>query len=107
MTLGAFDQTVGALPGGRASAAPPGPQRTGRDGGRDLNLPTLARGGVSLLVRLQGIHGHTLVFAADLREQIAAGDAAPLEHPPRFAEADAAAPATTIDIAAAAIIALI
>ena len=62
---------------------------------------------MSLLGRLQGIHGHTLVFAADLREQIAAGDAAPLEQPPRFAEADAAAPATTLDIAAAAITALI
>ena len=35
------------------------------------------------------------------------GAAAPLEQPPRFAEADAAAPATTLDIAAAAITALI
>lgn len=126
MALGAFAQTVDSLPCGHASGAPPGPQLTGQDGGRDLNLHTLARGGVSLLGRLQGIRGHTLVFAADLREQIAAGDAAaadfcaavdehvrvsgaaaPLEHPPRFAEAYAAAPATTLHIAAAAITALI
>jgi putative flavoprotein involved in K+ transport len=126
MTLGAFDQTVGALPGGRASAAPPGPQLTGHDGGRDLNLHTLARTGVTLLGRLQGIRGHTLVFTTDLHERIAAGDAAaadfcaavdehvrvsgvaaPPEHLPRYAEAYTAAPASTLDIAAAGIAALI
>ncbi len=127
MTLGAFDQTVGALPGGRASAAPPGPQLTGQDGGRDLNLHTLARDGVTLLGRLQGIRGQTLLFAADLREQIAAGDAAaqdfcaavdeyvrrcgipaPPERRPRYTEAyPVAAPASTLDIAAAELTALI
>ncbi len=126
MNMGAFVQTVDSLPAGHASGAPPGPQLTGQDGGRDLNLHTLARAGVSLLGRLQGIRGHTLAFATDLHERIAAGDAAaadfcaavdehlrvsgvaaPPQHPPRYAEAYAAASASTLDIAAAGITTLI
>ena len=74
--MGAFAQTVDSLPGQHASGAAPGPQLTGLDGGRDLNLHTLARAGVLLLGRLQGIRGHSLAFADDVHEQIAAGDAA-------------------------------
>lgn len=72
--LGAFDQEVATLPGGHARTAPPGPQLTGRDGGCDLNLHTLAREGVVLMGHLREANGQSLTFAPDLRQQIAAVD---------------------------------
>jgi putative flavoprotein involved in K+ transport len=50
------------------------PQVTGVDGGRTLNLHTLARDGLALLGHFMGVTGRTLQFAADLAEQIAAAD---------------------------------
>lgn len=73
--LGAFAQTVATLPGGDPRNVPPGPQFTGRDGGRDLNLHTLARDGVQLAGHLEGFTGAQAHFAADLHARIAEGDA--------------------------------
>ena len=52
-----------------------GPQFTGRDGGRALNLHEFARDGMVLLGRLRGIDGGILSFAPDLYERLAAADA--------------------------------
>lgn len=74
--MGGFAQTVGSLPGGDPRNAPAGPQLTGQDGGRDLNLHTLARAGVHLLGRLEAADGDRLTFADDLRQRIDAADQA-------------------------------
>ena len=70
--VGVFDQTVDTQPPGRPKYV--GPQSTGRDGGHDLNLHTLARDGVVLLGRLEGIDAETVTFASDLHENIGASD---------------------------------
>jgi putative flavoprotein involved in K+ transport len=72
--LGIFDQTVDMIPGGHAKFAPPSPQQTGSDGGRDLNLHTLAGEGVVLLGRVQAVRDETLILAPDLQENIAKAD---------------------------------
>jgi putative flavoprotein involved in K+ transport len=70
--VGMFEQTVDTLPPGPPKFV--GPQQTGKDGGHDLNLHTLARDGVILLGRLQGISEGKVRFASDLRENIARSD---------------------------------
>jgi putative flavoprotein involved in K+ transport len=47
---------------------------TGRDGGRDLNLRTLRRRGVTLVGHFIGVTGRRARFAADLGETVAWGD---------------------------------
>ena len=71
--LGWFERTVDDLPPGvRTGQA--NPQLTGSDGGHDINAHTLARQGVRLLGRLQGIRDGKAVFASDLAENLAWSD---------------------------------
>ncbi|CAA9577507.1 MAG: Putative monooxygenase [uncultured Thermomicrobiales bacterium] len=49
--------------------------RSGRDGGRDLNLHRFARDGVTLLGRVTGARGHLLDLADDLHANLAYADA--------------------------------
>jgi putative flavoprotein involved in K+ transport len=72
--VGWGSQTVDDLPPG-ARAGLPNPQLTGAGGGHDLTVSTLARAGVVLLGRLQGVHDGKAVFASDLAESLAWGDA--------------------------------
>ncbi|MFI5227091.1 MAG: NAD(P)-binding domain-containing protein, partial [Candidatus Limnocylindrales bacterium] len=71
---GYLDQTVAALPspGARLFA---NILATGHGGGHDLHLRTLQAMGVTLVGHLSGIEGRTAVFAADLAETVAWGDA--------------------------------
>jgi putative flavoprotein involved in K+ transport len=71
---GWFDRTVDTLPPGMRAGLP-NPQFTGSDGGRDLNVHTLAEEGVVLMGRLLGMREKTMVFAQDLAETLAWGDA--------------------------------
>lgn len=68
--LGLLDQTVDDLDS-PADRFAPNPQATGRDGGRTMNLHGLARDGVELLGRFEGVEGGTLRFAPDLHERLA------------------------------------
>lgn len=77
--LGGFEQTVDTLPGGDVRQAPPGPQLTGQDGGRDLNLHTLRRDGVRLVGHLEDATGEVVRFASDLGRHIADADAAAID----------------------------
>jgi putative flavoprotein involved in K+ transport len=70
--VGMFDQTVDILPPGPPKFV--GPQSTGKAGGHDLNLHTLARDGVVLLGRLRDISDGKFWFASDLRDNIARSD---------------------------------
>ncbi len=72
--VGWMAQTVDDLPPG-ARAGLPNPQLTGAGGGHDLTVYTLARDGVALLGRLQGIQNGKAVFAPDLAARLAEGDA--------------------------------
>jgi putative flavoprotein involved in K+ transport len=126
--LGALAQTRDSLPGGDVRNAPPGPQLTGAGGGRDLNLHTLARDGVALLGRLEGVDGVRLRFAGDLAERLAEADraaanfcasvdahiaagglAAPAEAAPSYRQAYAAADSAprTLDLAASGVTAVV
>jgi putative flavoprotein involved in K+ transport len=71
--LGGFDRTVDGLPPGARDGGP-GPQLTGSDGGRDLNVHTLAREGVVLVGHCQGVRDGRVAFALDLAETLAKGD---------------------------------
>jgi putative flavoprotein involved in K+ transport len=51
------------------------PLSSGTHGGHTVSLQQLARDGVTLLGRLEGVEGRTLHFAADLEANVAAGDA--------------------------------
>lgn len=50
------------------------PQATGKDGGRDLNLHTLANIGVVITGRLLAFVGHKALIADDLSESVAKSD---------------------------------
>jgi putative flavoprotein involved in K+ transport len=71
--MGRWDHTVDDLPPGRPKFI--GPQTTGKDGGHDLNLHTLARAGVTLLGRVEDIDGPWIRFAPDLHENVTKSDA--------------------------------
>jgi putative flavoprotein involved in K+ transport len=122
--MGGFEQTVDNLPNGDPRNAPPGPQLTGADGGRDLNLHTLARNGVHLVGRLEAVENGSAYFAQDLAARITESDAgmqefclavdrfittngleAPSEPPPQYMQAYDAAPSapTALDLAQAGI----
>ena len=70
--MGWFERTVDDLPPG-VRTGQSNPQLTGGDGGHDINGHTLAREGVVLLGRLQGIRDGRAVFAPDLAENLAMG----------------------------------
>lgn len=72
--VGWFDRTVDDLPPG-ARTGLSNPQLTGADGGHDLSVHTLAREGVVLVGRLQGVYDGKLFFASDLAANLSWGDA--------------------------------
>lgn len=69
-----MDHTVDDLPSpmGRLVA---NLQLSGRDGGHDLNYRTLQATGVTLTGRFLGVEGDEVIFAPDLAESVAFGDA--------------------------------
>jgi putative flavoprotein involved in K+ transport len=71
--LGLRDKTVETLPSPNARFAC-NPQVTGKDGGRDLNVRTLAKQGVTLLGGLAAVDGDRLFFATNLQENLAKAD---------------------------------
>lgn len=72
--FGLLDQTPDDLedPGERFG---PNPMVSGRDGGETLNLHQFARDGIHLLGHLESFDGGRAIFAADLKENLAVGDA--------------------------------
>jgi putative flavoprotein involved in K+ transport len=64
----------GGLHGSATKGAGLGPQLTGQDGGRTLNLHTLARSGVTLLGRLEAICGTVVRFRPDLEATMTQAD---------------------------------
>lgn len=70
---GWFDRTVDGLPPG-ARTGQPNPQLTGGDGGHDISSRTVAREGVTLLGRLEGVSDGFAYFADDLAENLAWAD---------------------------------
>lgn len=68
-----FEHTPAELPTPGARLGP-NPIVTGRGGGHDLNLRTLARAGAELMGHVTGIDGDRLVVADDLDLSLAAGD---------------------------------
>jgi putative flavoprotein involved in K+ transport len=72
-SLGWFKRTVDDLPPGTRTGES-NPQLTGGDGGHDINAYTLARQGVVLLGRLEGIGNGRLTLGDDLAVNLARGD---------------------------------
>lgn len=72
---GFFDQTVDKLPSPKARFGA-NPQATGRDGGHNLNLHQFVRDGVTLLGHIADAQGGTVLFKADLKENLARSDKA-------------------------------
>jgi putative flavoprotein involved in K+ transport len=70
---GFFDRTPDKLPSPRARFAG-NPQVTGKGGGHNLNLHQFYRDGMILLGRIQGREDGRLLFAADLRQNLAKSD---------------------------------
>ena len=70
---GWFDRTVDDLPPG-ARTGQPNPQLTGGDGGHAISSRTVAREGVTLLGRLEGVSDGFAYFADDLAENLAWAD---------------------------------
>ncbi|HEY4753392.1 MAG TPA: NAD(P)-binding domain-containing protein, partial [Candidatus Limnocylindrales bacterium] len=71
---GFMGQTADQLPSPAARLIA-NPLTSGRGGGHDLHLRSLRGMGVTLVGRLMGIEGGVAVFAADLGESVAWGDA--------------------------------
>jgi putative flavoprotein involved in K+ transport len=71
---GFFDQPRAALPSPEARLTA-NQQLTGHGGGHDLNYRVLRALGVTLLGRFQGVSGGRAVFADDLAQSVAFGDA--------------------------------
>ena len=80
-----MSQTVADLPS-PASRLVGNFQATGRDGGHDLHYRVLRDMGVTLTGRMAGVDGHTVLFADDLAESVAFGDARYAEIPELLAE---------------------
>jgi putative flavoprotein involved in K+ transport len=70
---GFFEQTPADLPFPEARLSP-NPLVTGRRGGHDLNLRTLAAAGAHLMGHVRGVDGGRLVVEDDLAESVASGD---------------------------------
>lgn len=71
--MGFFDATVDTLRS-LADRLAPVPIQTGKDGGHDLNLRTLARAGVILAGRFTGCEGSQVSFADDLEDNVRRSD---------------------------------
>lgn len=72
---GFFDQTVDKLPSPKARFAG-NPQATGKNGGHSISLHQYARDGVKLLGHITGAQGGKVMFAPDLKENLAKVDKA-------------------------------
>ena len=72
---GFMDQRLDDIPAGPAARFMANPQATGRDGGHDLTTRTLQALGVELAGHVAGIDGNSVVFADDLADSVAFGDA--------------------------------
>jgi putative flavoprotein involved in K+ transport len=73
-----FDVPLSSLPSPLARLGA-NPQMSGHGGGHDLHHRTLQKMGVHLHGHLIGVDGHRAIFAPDLMESVAAGDARYLE----------------------------
>lgn len=73
LDAGFFEQTPADLPSPEARLSP-NPLVTGRRGGHDLNLRTLAQAGAHLIGHVRGVDGGRLVVEDDLAESVATGD---------------------------------
>jgi putative flavoprotein involved in K+ transport len=71
--MGLYDRTVDELPSPKAKFFGK-PHISGKDGGHTLNLHQFARDGVMLLGHLQGVDNDKLIFAPDLKENLAKAD---------------------------------
>jgi putative flavoprotein involved in K+ transport len=71
--MGDYERTVEQLPSPRAKFASK-PIISGADGGHTLNLHQFARDGVTLLGRMHGVRGHSILLAQDLKENLARAD---------------------------------
>lgn len=72
---GFFDQTVDKLPSPKARFAG-NPQATGKNGGHSISLHQYARDGVKLLGHIAGAQDGKVMFAPDLKENLAKVDKA-------------------------------
>ncbi len=72
---GFFDQTVDKLPSPKARFAG-NPQATGKNGGHSISLHQYARDGVKLLGHITGAQDGKVMFAPDLKENLAKVDKA-------------------------------
>lgn len=72
---GFFDQTVDKLPSPKARFAG-NPQATGKNGGHSISLHQYARDGVKLLGHITGAQDGKVIFAPDLKENLAKVDKA-------------------------------
>jgi putative flavoprotein involved in K+ transport len=72
---GFLDQTVDKLPSPKARFVG-NPQATGKNGGHSLNLHQFARDGVKLLGHIAGAQNGKVMFAPDLKENLAKVDKA-------------------------------
>jgi putative flavoprotein involved in K+ transport len=71
--IGDYERTVDQLPSPEAKFASK-PMISGKDGGHTLNLHQFARDGVTLLGRIQGVPGHSILMAQDLKAHLARAD---------------------------------
>src|SRR5215471_13666051 len=71
--MGDSETTVDQLPSPSAKFASK-PIISGTNGGHTLNLHQFVRDGVTLLGRIQGVQGDTILLAQDLRENLARAD---------------------------------
>jgi len=71
--MGDYEKTVRQLPSPRAKFASK-PIISGQDGGHTLNLHQFARDGVTLLGKVQGVRGNSVLLARDLKENLARAD---------------------------------
>ncbi|MFZ5857384.1 MAG: NAD(P)-binding domain-containing protein [Chloroflexota bacterium] len=73
VTTGFFNQAVDQLPTPKARLIS-NPQASGKNGGHSLNLHQFARDGVKLLGRISGVQDGKVIFAPDLKENLAKTD---------------------------------
>lgn len=71
--MGDYEQRVDQLPSPQAKFASK-PMISGKDGGHTLSLHQFARGGVTLLGRIQGVREHSILLAQDLKANLARAD---------------------------------
>ena len=71
--MGDYERTVDELPSPQAKFAGK-PMISGKDGGHTLNLHQFAHDGVTLLGRIQGVRGQSILLAQDLKANLKRAD---------------------------------